>query len=80
MEIFQIIFGRYLIELIGAYIRFGFGYLKSKLIGTEYIKFENYWNKKNGNQYEKLETETGNRIAGFFFFAILIGIIIYFTV
>ncbi|MFH4966531.1 hypothetical protein V8G69_16135 [Gaetbulibacter sp. M235] len=80
MDIFQIIFGRYLIELIGASIRFSFGYIKSKLFGTKLIKFENYWHKKKGNQYDKLETETANRIAGFFFFAIFIGIIIYFTI
>ena len=80
MEIFQIIFGRSLIELIGASIRFSFSYLKFKLLGNEYIKFEKYWNKKEGNKYDKVETETANRIAGFFFFAIFIGIIIYFTV
>lgn len=80
MNLIQIIFGRYLVELIGASIRFAFGYLRFKLFGTECIKFENYWNKKKGNRYVKLETETANRIAGLFFFVIVFGVLVYFTI
>ena len=80
MILFEIILGRYFIELIGASIRFSFNLIKSKFFGTKLIKFEEYWNPKKGTYYNKLETETANRIAGFIFLAILLSLIIFFTV
>lgn len=74
-DILGLIFGRYLIELLGASIRFLYGYVKSKLFGEKYIKFENYWSNKKGNSYNKMETETANRIAGFLFILIIIGLV-----
>jgi len=80
MQFFQVIIGRYLVELIGASIRFSFNYLKSKITGSEYLKFSEYWNKKKGGLYEKLETETANRIAGGLFLFAIILIIVTLTV
>ena len=78
--IFDIFFKRYLLELTGASVRFAFSFLKSKIFGGDYIKFEEYWNAKKGNYYNKLETETANRIAGIIFFAIALSILIFFYV
>ena len=77
MDLLSIIIGRYVIELIGALIRFSINYLIAKIKGTKHIKFEEYWHKKKGGVYEKSETETANRIAGgFFLFSIIIFIVI----
>ena len=80
MDLFSIIIGRYIVELIGASIRFSINYLITKIKGTNYIKFAEYWHKKKGGIYEKSETETANRIAGGFFLFAIILIIVTFTV
>ena len=80
MDILQIIFGRYLIELFGASIRFSFNYIVAQITGKKYLKFASYWNKKSGDSYTKVETETGNRIVGLIFFALLLALIVVFTV
>ncbi|NQX86776.1 MAG: hypothetical protein HRT67_12900 [Flavobacteriaceae bacterium] len=51
----------------------------SKIKGNEIIPFSKFWSPE-GNQYKKLETETGNRIAGLIFFVIFFIILVKFTV
>ena len=80
MEIIQILVGRYIIELTGAGLRTGFNRIASPFSKSTPKKFSDYWNHKKGGTYEKMETETANRIVGGFFFAGIIALIIIFTV
>ena len=76
MEIFQIILGRYFIELIGASIRYSINYISAQFTGNDYLPFASYWNMKRGDYYQKLETETGNRIVGLIFLVLLLIIVV----
>ena len=79
MDIIQIIIGRFLVELFGASIRYSYCYLASKIQGKEVVPFSKFWSSQ-GDRYKKLETETGNRIAGLIFFVIFFIILVKFTV
>ncbi len=78
MDLLQIFLGKYFIELLGASIRFFLANLKNKLLRRDFIRFSKFWNNK-GNQFEKMENETNNRIAGGFFLIIVLIIVVKFT-
>ena len=80
MEIIQILIGRYIVELTGAGLRTGFDRIISLFKKSKPKKVSDYWNHKKGGTYEKMETETANRIVGGSFFAGIIALIIIFTV
>lgn len=79
MDILQIIIGRYLVEFLGAFIRYLYSNLFNKLKEENTIQFSKFWSPK-GDKYKKLETETGNRIAGLIFFVIIFIILVKLTV
>ncbi len=79
MELFQILVGRYIIELTGAALRTGFNWMGSQFSKSTPKKFSDYKNNKKDGTYEKMETETANRVVGGCFFAGIIGLIMIFT-
>lgn len=62
MDIFQIVFGRFFVELIGAFLRYIFVNFILKVKGDALIPFSKFWTP-NESEYKKLETEAANRIA-----------------
>ena len=80
MEIIQIIVGRYLVEFVGASVRFIAQRIISKLTGKNGVPFRHYWQQKKGGAYENMETETANRIAGIFILFTVFGLLLFFTV
>lgn len=77
MDIFQIIFGRFIVELIGASIRFLVVNILNTIKGTKTLSFSKFWTP-NSNEYKKLETETANKIVGLFFFVLVLVLIFHF--
>ncbi|AWX45710.1 hypothetical protein HME9304_02737 [Flagellimonas maritima] len=77
MDIFQIIFGRFVVELIGASIRYVVANIINKIKGKDFKPFSKFWTP-DGSKYKKLETESANRIAALFVFVILLVLIFHF--
>ncbi|NVN18050.1 hypothetical protein GUA46_06840 [Muricauda sp. HICW] len=77
MDIFQIIFGRFFVELIGASIRYSLINISNIIREKELKSFSKFWTP-DGSEYKKLETESGNRIAALFVFVILLVLIYHF--
>ncbi|GAA4327157.1 hypothetical protein GCM10023115_25030 [Pontixanthobacter gangjinensis] len=77
MDLIGVIIGQYLLEFIGASIRYIFNQFKSILFPIKKLSFSDYWSP-NSDLYQRLETEVGNRIAGGMFLVIVLIIIFYF--
>ena len=68
IDIIGIILGRYLISFLGAVVRYFFKNVMLKMKGESFIPFSKLWSYKK-NQYEELENNTSNMIAGVFVLA-----------
>lgn len=79
MNFIQIILGRYLLEFLGALIRYIWSNLLNIFSDEEPKSFSEFWSPKS-KKYEKLENEASNRIVGLIFFIIVLVLLGYFVV
>lgn len=78
-DFIQIIFGRYLLELLGASIRYIYLNTISLFKNTNYIPFLKIWSPK-GNVDKQNENSTSNHMIGVIFFAVLLFLLVIFVV
>jgi nitric oxide reductase large subunit len=79
MDFIQVILGRYLIELLGASVRYIYENSIILFTNKDFISFSKFWNPKMSKE-KKLENEASNRIAGLIFFVIFFLILVSFLV
>lgn len=79
MDFIEIIFGRYLLEFLGALIRYMYLNIGGLIKNNNYIPFSIVWSSK-GNFDEKNNNSTLNHMIGVVFFGISIIILIIFMV
>lgn len=77
MDFIQIIFGRYLLELLGALIRYTYLNIISLFNSSNYTPFLKIWSPKRHID-KKNENSTLNHMIGIIFFGVLVVVLIIF--
>lgn len=79
MDFIQIIFGRYLLELLGALIRYTYLSIISLFKSSNYIPFLKIWSPKR-NIDKQNENSTLNHMIGVIFLIVVVGFLIIFMI